>query len=368
MKIILACGGTGGHIFPAFSVAEEIKRRYPNASLIYVYGKKDIESAIFSIVSQEKRISIESAPFRGSASLLNPVFLLKLFQGCWKSIVLLFKEKPDLVAGFGGHYSFPVIMAAWILRVPAVIHEQNVVPGKANRILARFVKKIALSFPETEKYFSVQNNFQVTGNPIRSSIERDCRKEALDFFKFKADKLTLLVLGGSQGAESINILFLEALRFLNDAIKQKIQILHLCGKMSPITAQEVFDQAQVDGQAFSFFERMDLAYGAADFVIGRAGATFLAEAKAKNIPAILIPYPFADSHQIQNAKAFCLEVEGVIKEQARLTGEELARTMEEWLSKFDKNHRGGPRHEFNTNRLPNARVRLANCMLEMIAQ
>ena len=327
MKIIMACGGTGGHIFPAVSVSEELRNRRPPVDTLYVCGKKDIETAIFSMVKGEKVVSIESAPFRGAASALHPTFIWKLLSGFSQAWKLLRREKPDAVVGFGGHYSFPVLLAAKCMGIPTLLHEQNVVPGMANKWLCRISDGVALSFEETRPLLS-SKKCRVTGNPIRASIERDCRQEALSHFGFSAEKKTLLILGGSQGAESINTLYFEALGRLGDAFKRGIQVLHLCGRMSATDAEERSRQGDVDARAFSFFERMDLAYGAADFCLGRAGATFLAEIAVKGIPAILIPYPFGDGHQFRNAEAFGRTHGATVLKQGELTGAELARQLE----------------------------------------
>ena len=272
MKIIMACGGTGGHIFPAFSVAEEIRRRDPLAMIIYVCGQRDVENEIFKIISGETVLSIESSAYRGLPSLLSLSFLIRLSRGLWRSLRFLADEKPDLIVGFGGAYSFPVAFMGHWLGIRTLIHEQNVIPGKANKVLAKFVDAVALSFPETQHYLGLKKNFRVTGNPIRSAIEKDCREDALNFFQFSAEKRTLLVLGGSQGAESINRLFLGALKFLPGRLKESIQVLHLCGKMASATSEEAFKNAGVTGRAYSVFDRMGLAYGVTDLALGRAGA------------------------------------------------------------------------------------------------
>ncbi|OIO39601.1 MAG: hypothetical protein AUJ72_00530 [Candidatus Omnitrophica bacterium CG1_02_46_14] len=361
----MACGGTGGHIFPAFSVAEELKRRDPSIEIVYVCGKMDIENAIFKIVAGQKVFSVEGAGFRGFGSLLNPAFLLKLTTGLWQSFRILMKEKPDLVAGFGGHFSFSMTFIASILRVPTLIHEQNVVPGKANKVLAHFVDAVALSFEETRGKLGLKKHFRVTGNPIRSAIERECREEALPYFGFTKDRTTLLVLGGSQGAESINVLFLEALSFIPPSLKRQIQVLHLCGKMKIDFVEEAFRQAGVLGKAYSFFDRMDLVYGVTDFALGRAGATFLEEIRVKNIPAVLIPFPLSDGHQRENAKVFCRNHDSVYKEQKDLTGEKLAEALIEFLNKITDKKNIKPVRGTDADREPlNSRVLLADYMLE----
>ncbi|MGH7198756.1 MAG: undecaprenyldiphospho-muramoylpentapeptide beta-N-acetylglucosaminyltransferase [Candidatus Omnitrophota bacterium] len=359
MKILLACGGTGGHIFPAISVAEELKRRDPRAEILYVCGKKDIENAIFKVVREEKVLSVTSAPFKGRSSLWNPLFLIKLMCGFCQSAAILLREKPDAVVGFGGYFSFPVILTAKAFGVPTLVHEQNVVPGVANQFLSRFVDGVAVSFEETGRLLPRSKKLRTTGNPIRSSIERDTRAEGLRVFGFSPGKETILVLGGSQGAESINTFFLEALPLLPAERRSKIQVLHLCGRMDPEAAEAVLKREGVPGRVYSFFERMDLAYGVCDLAVGRAGATFLAEIAGKNMPAILIPYPHGSGHQLVNAQAFARTWRATIVEQKDLTAEKLAGLLAETIEA-----QSGKREEAggsaSVNGAINARVLLAD--------
>lgn len=332
MKVMLACGGTGGHIFPAFSVAEELKSRDPQTQIVYVCGRTDIESEIFKIIGREHVFFVESSGFRGASSLLNPLFLLKSMKGFLRSLGLLLEERPDIVVGFGGHNSFPVVMAAGFRGIPTLIHEQNVMPGTANKLLARFVRGLALSFEETKGFIRTRAQVCVTGNPIRASIERGSREEALRFFGFSSDKKTLLVLGGSQGAQSINAVFAEVVKHWPSELKDRVQLLHLCGKMPVDLAAAIYKEAGITARVYSFFDRMDLVYAVTNVALGRAGATFLAEIRAKNIPAVLVPYPFAGGHQMMNAQAFAREGMAEIIPQSKLTREALSACLQKLLS------------------------------------
>jgi len=322
--IVLACGGTGGHIFPAFSLAEEIRKQRPDVKIIYVCGRMEIEALIFKFLEGQKIVSVVSAPFKGRSSLLNPIFLIKLIVGLFQSVWLLATSRPGLVVGFGGYYSFPVVIAAHWMKIKTMIHEQNVVPGAANKFLSTRVDAVALSQAESGRYLSPLKNARVTGNPVRTFIEEDRRGEALSYFGFSPERRTVLVVGGSQGAESINTFFLEALPLLDPSIKERLQILHLCGRMSSGEAEQCALRAGIPCRAFSFFQRMDLAYGAADFCVGRAGATFLAEIASRQLPAILIPYPFGGGHQSVNASVFAQTHSAVVIEQKDLVVSQFA--------------------------------------------
>lgn len=345
MKYVFACGGTGGHIFPALATAYEIKEKDPASEVYFFSGKKDVENIIFSHQAYKNTVySIDSAPYRGPKSFLSYSFVSKLVKGFTESYFLLKKIKPNLVVGFGGYVSFPAIVAAKFLRIPTALHEQNAVPGRANRVLARLTKRVALTYEESARFFSKQTKFSTTGNPIRKEIEMDCYVEALNFFGFDSQKTTLLVLGGSQGAESVNQLLLSALAFLPADVKNNLQLLHLCGKMAPEQAQVAAFNEGVPSRAFSFFSRMELAYGVADLCIGRAGATFLAEIAVKKIPAILIPYPFGDKHQYQNAALFSKNHSALVLDQNTLTPKLLAESLLKVYSEA-REHRKRPRLE-----------------------
>lgn len=348
MKIIFACGGTGGHIFPAVSVCEEIKSRVPGAEMLFVCGKRELENTILSGLIHERLVSIHSAPFRGPRSLWNPAFLVKSLAGFCQAFVLMRREKPDAVVGFGGYVSFPVLLAAKTAGIRTMVHEQNVIPGLANRVLARVAEGVALSHSETKDHLPPLKRIHITGNPIRAFIERPCRVEALEFFGFSDERVTLLVLGGSQGAESVNRFFLAALENVDQAVKEKIQVLHLCGRMPVSTAADRYKVLGVRARVYSFFERMDLAYGAADFALGRAGATFLAEIAVKKIPAILIPYPYGDGHQRFNAKLFSQKNEATVLEQRGLTAERLAQVLTQQIRRSSSTVR--PKTEVSSSR------------------
>jgi UDP-N-acetylglucosamine--N-acetylmuramyl-(pentapeptide) pyrophosphoryl-undecaprenol N-acetylglucosamine transferase len=356
MTYLFACGGTGGHIFPALAVGEELQRRDPSARVAYVCGGRDIESEIFRIVPKDSVFPIESAPYRGVRSFADPSFLLRLTQGYFQSRTLLKNLRPALVVGFGGYVSFPVLLAAKHLNVRTALHEQNVVPGRANRMLARLAGAVALSYEESASRFGKLGRSRVTGNPIRASIEKDCRAEALSHFGFSPDKRTLLVLGGSQGAESVNRLFISSLAFWDDAMKRRLQVLHLCGIMLPEHSEKACREAGVASRAFSFFGRMDLAYGAADLCVGRAGATFLAEIAAKDLPAILVPYPFGDGHQRENARVFSENHRAVVAEQSGLTPQRLTELLRGLLEESGKRSSAPP---------PDSRARLADFLEEV---
>lgn len=367
MRLIFACGGTGGHIFPAFSVAEEIKKRRPDTDIWYICGNKEIENEVFGLLAHEKVVSIPFSSYPRGYQALNPFYYIR---AAWSFITIFFqlaKIKPRLVVGFGGYTAFPVMIAAFLQRRKTLIHEQNVVPGLANRILLNVVDHAALSFEETKKYIKHHKKCIVTGNPIRSFIEKGSASTALDFFQFSVQKITWLVLGGSQGSQSINSVFLEAIQQLPNEIKQQIQILHLCGRMPKHIPQEVFRSTGITGKAFAFFDRMDLAYAISDCVLGRAGATFLAEINKKNITSILVPYPFGDRHQYENARVFAQTHDAIVLDQKNLSAENLSMLL---IKKTQKalEHQGRDVQSLSQqcqSETQNARIILADLIFHM---
>jgi len=231
-----------------------------------------------------------------------------------------------VVVGFGSIASIPAVIFAWFSRARTAIHEQNVMPGLANRLLAWFSDKIALSFGKTRDYFrAFDSKIVVTGNPVRRGLTRIDKNESLRFFGFKSGKATLLVMGGSQGSHSINLGVIKAVSGL--AAKDRLQIIHLAGARDLKFAEEAYKGSGIDVRLFSFLEAMAYAYSASDFAISRAGATTVTELAYFSLPAILIPYPYAAEHQAANA--------GVLKEQgcayvigdSQLDGDTLGRAL-----------------------------------------
>ncbi|HCJ66097.1 MAG TPA: hypothetical protein DHV62_01905 [Elusimicrobia bacterium] len=229
------------------------------------------------------------------------VFFFKLFLSIIGSFKIIREAKPDLVLGMGGYLSFPVIFAARMCALPTLIHEQNLHPGLANRLLSSYVDKIALSFSETAKFFPHEKTVY-TGNPIRDDLKNIRREEAIKKFSFSPDKFTILIFGGSAGAKKINDTVVNSLPLLV-SFKEKIQILHLTGENDFNAVAEKYRQVNFPAKILAYLEEMGFAYACADLVISRAGASTIAEILALKKPAILIPYPHATSrHQELQAR------------------------------------------------------------------
>jgi len=315
MKILVACGGTGGHIFPALSFLETLKSKQKDLDVTVVITKRKIESRI---VPREYKVAyISLSPLRLSFGAKNLIALIKLPVGILQSVCIILKFHPTVVVGFGGYATFPLVFFAKAFGIKTIIHEQNVRSGMANKILAGFADKIAISFPETREYFeSSRDKIILTGNPLRKDFFKVSKKEALGFFGFSENKFTILVTGGSQGSAKINKVFIEALSGIQD--KNRLQVIHLSGMKDFEVLASEYKNIDISLKLFEFLKPMHYAYCASDLVISRAGATTVSEIIFFALPAIIIPYPFAYQHQLANARILTDRGAAVLIEESAL--------------------------------------------------
>ncbi len=334
MKVILSGGGTGGHIYPALTIADQIKKLRPDAEIIFVGTEHGLEKNIIPRYGYPLRY-IEIAGFRRSLSLDTLRSFAKLFKGLAGANSLISELKPDLVIGTGGYVCGPVVLLAALRGIPTAIQEQNAMPGVTNKILARFVKKVFLGYHEAEKYFTGKSQKVYTGNPIRSEILSNKRSEGVEFFGLDPEKKTILVSGGSRGAQSIN----KAMLYVEEALsgRHDVQVLHATGEANyEAYMQELNKKGSVDSNIIvkPYLHDMPMALAAADLAVFRAGAIGLAELTAKGIPSVLVPYPYATAnHQEFNARA--VEAAGAARVilDKDLTGEKLLEEIEHLLIK-----------------------------------
>ncbi len=300
MKILIAAGGTGGHLSPAIALAQEIIYEKPASKILFVTSKKksDIE-AVAKRNLEFKPIDAEALQF--SRKFKNIFSFARLFLGFLKSLLLILDFKPDIVIGFGGYVSVPVVLAAFVLKRRTIIHEQNVKPGIANKLLSYFADKVAISFKKTEDFIR-RKNLVLTGNPLRREIFNIDKISALKRFNFSPDRFHVLVVGGSQGSHSINMLTVGALSIMDSPVKNKMEFIHITGKNDYSQILESYKRLGVRANVFPYLDDMGYAYKACDLAIARAGATTISELLSFNLPSILIPYPYAAAHQILNAQ------------------------------------------------------------------
>lgn len=298
-RFIISGGGTGGHIYPAVAIANELKAQYPDAEFLFVGAQDKMEM---------QKVPQAGYPIEGlwiaglqrKLTLQNALFPVKLASSLLKSFRIVKKFKPDVVIGTGGFASGAVLKVASMLGIPTVIQEQNSYPGITNKLLAKKANKICVAYENLERFFP-KEKMMLTGNPVREDlIEVGSKKEeAVSYFKLDASKKTLLVLGGSLGARRINQLIEKELDFL---LSKNIQILWQCGKLYLKDYEKYNSKGNV--QVTAFIDRMDLVYAAADVVISRSGASSVSELCIIGKPTIFIPSPnVAEDHQTKNAKA-----------------------------------------------------------------
>ena len=297
-RFIISGGGTGGHIYPAVAIANELKSRFPEAEFLFVGAKDKMEMQKVPQAGYAIK-GLWISGIQRKLTLDNAMFPFKLLSSMWNSFRIIKSFKPDVVIGTGGFASGAVLKVASMLGIPTVIQEQNSYPGITNKLLAKKANKICVAYENLERFFP-KDKMILTGNPVRQDLINEASKsEAIAYFKLDANKKTLLVLGGSLGARRINQLIEKELDFL---LSQNIQIIWQCGKLYLNDYTKYNEKESV--QVVAFIDRMDLVYAAADVVISRSGASSVSELCIVGKPTIFIPSPnVAEDHQTKNAKA-----------------------------------------------------------------
>ncbi len=323
MKIAIACGGTGGHIYPGLAVAKELKSRGCEVSLLLA-GKK-IEDLITEDYA-DRIVSISACGITGKPiSFQTLKSALLVLRSTVRFLFAFMSDRPDRLLAMGSYSSVGPVLAAKIYHIPVFLHEGNAVPGRAIKFLSRFADKIAVSFNGVEKYFP-QNKTVFTGFPIRDTLNNTFTNE-----EFTKTKFTILIMGGSQGAHMLN-------DFITDVIcnfdkKEELQIIHLTGERDSNMVKQKYMNADVDALVFPFLKEIGKAYNAADIAICRCGAASFTELAAFKIPAIFIPYPYAiGNHQFQNAKNAEKANAAFVIEEKDLTEEKITAAIEKLIS------------------------------------
>ncbi|MGL1933021.1 MAG: undecaprenyldiphospho-muramoylpentapeptide beta-N-acetylglucosaminyltransferase [Desulfotalea sp.] len=297
-KILLTGGGTGGHLFPAIATAEEFCRIYPNTDVLFVGTKRKMDAkAMAQYGYRSKVITCYGLKGKNIIELVKALAVLPI--SCLQSLWILLVFRPDLVIGVGGYVTGPVVAMARICGFKTMIHEQNSVPGLANRKLGRLVDKVCVSLATSKKFFPADKVME-TGNPVRKNILcLPVKKQA------EADAVTVLVLGGSLGATGLNRVVVDAFTGEHANSLRKIKLIHQTGSGDEQWVKDEYSLAGREVICQSFFSNMEEIYSQVDFMISRAGATTLAEISILGKPAILIPFPSAaDNHQQKNAEHY----------------------------------------------------------------
>ena len=329
MKFMIACGGTGGHLFPGLAVAESLLSG-GHEVLLLVSEKAIDERALRAFPGMPR----ETLPSVGLPKMLSPgalKFAGRMFSSFRKCSAICARFRPDAVLGMGGFTSIAPLAAAWRRGIPAYLHESNAIPGKANRLGARFCRAVLLGFEECAQFFPGRAT-RITGTPIRSELVADVpsKARARRVLGLDPGRRTLLVMGGSQGASGINALMAGAAGHLRCG---GVQIIHLSGERDAEKLQAAYDNAGVPAVVMPFCDRMQDVYAAADLAVSRSGAASLTELSWFGLPSVLIPYPHAaEDHQALNARIFERAGAARLLSEKEATGDSLAALVNSLLA------------------------------------
>ncbi len=341
MRILIAGGGTGGHVFPGVAIAEEVRAADPDAAVTFVGTERGIEARVLPELGWRlELIKVSGLKTVGILGALRG--LLRIPRALWQARRVLARERPDVVIGVGGYASGPVVLMARLSRIPAAIVEQNSVPGLANKILGKLVPVVFIAFDETRRYFA-KRRVRMTGNPIRAGIRGALTEGSPDGEPHEpgdasrgAGPFSVLVVGGSQGAVALNAIVADAMVLLKGR-GVELDIVHQTGDRSYEDTAERYERGGVAADCRRFISDMAAAYRGADLVIARAGATTVAELGVVGRPAIFVPYPYAaDDHQEKNARELVAGGAARLFRQADLEAEMLADCIAEILGDPDK--------------------------------
>lgn len=323
MKIIVACGGTGGHAFPGLAVAEELKSR--GHDVIVWDSGRDIESSVMRYW--------HGATFSTGAKQLSPKNIFSIIRSIFRCKKEMRREKPDVLLAMGSYSSLPPVLAAKRCKIPVVLHEANTVPGRAVEFLSRFAKKVAISFDETKDYLPGCETVK-TGLPVRAEITKGKR-----FGFIPADAFVVFVTGGSQGAHMVNCLASEALSMMKGELDRRgsgrpLYVIHQSGANDEGPVMATYAKVSLPSRVHAFEREMPNAFASADIVIARAGASTCFELAACGKPAMLIPLPSAmRDHQHYNANAFAAKGAADEAKQSEITPKQICRYL---LERYDR--------------------------------
>lgn len=364
MKVIISGGGTAGHIYPGLALAGTLESIEEAPEILFVGTKNGLESKVVPEAKYNfKAIEVQGLSRKLSFGFIKTIILL--FKGLFESLGIINDFKPDVVVGLGGYVSFPVVAASVIKKIPIVIHEQNVIPGLANKLLAKKAKAVAVSFPGSEKYFSNVKNVVLTGNPVRKELLRT-REKNYEEFSLMESRKTVFIFGGSRGAQRINQAAIEVYPLLKDL--DSLQIIHSTGIMNFNYVKEAIRKDQLESdkliyRCYPYLDTINLAYSVSDLIICRAGATTLAEITALGKATILVPYPYATgNHQSKNAEILEDAGAAIVIEDEDLNGNTLYKAIQNTV--FDDHRLTEMNKASRSLGCPDAAKKMAELVLE----
>lgn len=361
MRAVITGGGTGGHLFPGIALALALRERRPASEILFIGTPRLLDQQALQNRGFQP-LALPGAGIKGMGRLAQLRSLLRQPVALWRARQILARFRPELVFGMGGYVTGPVLVAAKTLGVATAIHEQNAVPGLANRLVAHLVDRVCISLPCAPAFPAGKT--VCTGNPVRADIlEASVRKERN---RKRSTTPSLLILGGSQGAHALNTRMPEVLAILRRR-GLEAQVVHQSGSADADAVRRAYAQADIAAVVQPFITDMATAYEAADLVVSRAGATTLAELAVMGLPAVLIPYPFAaDDHQAKNAAHYTRGGGALMFRQEEASPELLATRLHELLTGEDKLRRmGRAMHALGE---PGAATRLVDECLALVAE
>jgi UDP-N-acetylglucosamine--N-acetylmuramyl-(pentapeptide) pyrophosphoryl-undecaprenol N-acetylglucosamine transferase len=333
MRVMIAGGGTGGHIYPGVAMYNALKRAGGNVEVLFVGAKSGVEREIFSELGLP-HVLLSGRGVRGKSLLMRLIVPFLLMGGLIKAVKEIMAFDPDVVIGTGGYASVATVAASIICRKKRILQEQNSIPGLANRVLARYAHLLLLSFENTRAYFSADTPTAVVGNPLRIDPSRD-RDAALRFFGLDGNEPVILVFGGSQGARSINRAAGKAAKRILE--KRNVQFIFLTGKRDYVDVSKDLEPYRSRVRVFPFLREIEHAYVAADIAVSRAGASSVFELAAFGVPSIFVPYPHAaDDHQTKNVSEIEKMEAATIVNDEDLSGEILETLLLSLIDDSDK--------------------------------
>lgn len=333
----IACGGTGGHLYPGLAVAEKLQQA-GHQVIIYVSPKK-IDQVVLKTYSQFQSVILPTVGWTGlNLKALN--FCFKFFQAYALCVKEIRHHQPAAILGMGGFSSAPMLIAAARRGIPVLLHESNAIPGKVTKLLATQANKVLLGFEECADYLK-KSKTQVTGTPVRSTLVKVNRSKAAEYWGLNAERLIITIIGGSQGARGLNQLLIDSLPLLKK-FKTTIQVIHQTGKEDQARVKKAYEQAEVKACVVDFCKHMEMLYSLSDLMIARSGAASLTEISYFGLPSLLVPYPHAaEDHQTFNAQVYVNAGASVLVQENLLGAELLSKTLEEWITCEKTRHHYG---------------------------
>jgi UDP-N-acetylglucosamine--N-acetylmuramyl-(pentapeptide) pyrophosphoryl-undecaprenol N-acetylglucosamine transferase len=337
-RIIFATGGSGGHIFPAISVYQHLKKINPAIDVLFIVSGRPQDLSILKMYKCEKCETLPMKPLPARVSLVKALdFISSFLKSLIKSFKILECYKPDLVVAFGAYVSVPVGIVAFFKKKDVILHEQNIIPSKTNLFLKRFAKLILLGFKDSRKFFPKVKTLTI-GNPLRKDLKLLAREEAASRFNTRLgtksrignESFNIFIMGGSQGAKILNEVVPKAVSLLDKKKRQKISIVHLAGSYSR-DIQQFYAQAQIKAKVLDFLKEIELAFSLSDLAITRSGALTLSELAFFGIPAILIPYAYDKGFQSENAKYYTKNGAAFLLEEKSFSPQTLKNLIEKLM-------------------------------------